>query len=177
MRVLDKIRRMALPALAAVLVLGASAGNSSSYFTTYVTAQGSETVRLRDVRVEVNDTVEVNTKNIAVHNTGEAPCYVRAKAIQAGTVQVPITYAGDGWTTAPDSSGYYYYMSILEPGALAPTLYATINLPTSGTEKPIPEGTEFNVQVVTECTKVLHDEAGTPLPNGPDYAGWTLREG
>lgn len=177
MRVLDKIKQMALPALAAVLVLSAAAGSSSSYFTTYVTAQGSETVRLRDVRVEVDDTVDANVKNITVRNTGDAPCYVRAKAIQASSVQIPISYSGEGWSTAADSEGYYYYGSVLQPGEEAPTLYAAINLPTSGTEKPIPAGTEFNVQVVTECTKVLYDETGAPLPNGPDYEGWSLREG
>ena len=177
MKCLDMFKKAALPLLAAVLVLGAAAGNSSSYFTTYATAQGGETVRLHDVHVEVEDSVTLNTKNITVRNNGEAPCYVRAKAIMASAADLPpISYSGEGWT--PGGDGYYYYAGILNVGQSAPTLNAELDLPDGQPlEKPIPKDAEYNVQVVAECTKVLFDSNGDPIPNGPDYVGWTLKEG
>lgn len=179
MRILDKIKHAALPALAAVLVLGAAAGNSSSYFTTYVTARGGETVALRDVHVEVNDRWEGSAKNITVRNSGtpgvDGPCYVRAKGIQASTMEPAITYSGEGWFDGGD--GWYYYSGILEPGQTAGVLYAQLSMPPQPGEKPIPSGTEFNVTVVTECAKIFYDEAGNAKPNGPSYEGWTLKEG
>ena len=177
MKHIDKLKRAVLPVLAAVLVLGASAGSAGSYFTTYVTAQGGHELHLRDVHVDVEDTVVGTTKSITVSNTGEVPCYVRAKAIQASTNDVPIDYSGSdvGWFDGGD--GYWYYSGIVEPGDTAPVLKAEIKLPTSSPERPIPEGTTFNVTVITECAKIFYDEAGNAKPNGPTYEGWTLKEG
>ncbi len=179
MRVLDKIKHAALPLLAAVLVLGAAAGNSSSYFTTYVTANGSGTVHLRDVHVDVDDSWEGSAKNITVRNSGtpgkDGPCYVRAKAIQASTMETQITYSGVGWDDGGD--GWYYYSGILQPGQAANPLTANLSMPPKPGEKPIPEGTEFNVTVITECAKIFYDANGDPIPNGPYYDGWNLEEG
>lgn len=178
MKHLDKLKKAALPALAAVLVLGAAAGSSSSYFTTYVTAQGGYPLQLRDVRVDVDDTMSGNTKQITVRNTTDEPCYVRARVIQASTAEAvtPIAYAGEGWFDGGD--GYWYYGDILAgAGDAAAQLRATIELPKSSAEKPIPEGTTFNVTVIAECAKILYNADGTPQANGPAYPGWTLREG
>lgn len=178
MKHLDKLKKAALPLLAAVLVLGAAAGDSSSYFTTYVTAEGGYTLRLRDARVDVDDTMDGNTKQITVANVTDEPCYVRARVLQASTVQAvtPITYAGEGWFDGGD--GYWYYSDILTgTGDTAAQLRAAIDLPQSSAERPIPEGTTFNVTVIAECAKILYNADGTAMANGPAYPGWTLREG
>lgn len=164
------MKKAALPVLAAALVLGAAAGPSASYFTTYVTAQGGETVYLYDVRVTPHETVDANTKTITVENTGAVECYARVRV--AASVDVPVAYAGEGWTDGGD--GYWYYGAILQPGETSGELKAQITLPTSGPEKPIPDGTVVNVVVLSECAKVFYEDSGMPKPNGPDYEGWDL---
>ena len=173
MKRLDKMKKAVLPALAAVLVLGAAATNSSSYFTTYVTARGGYTLELRDVRVDVDDTMDGNTKQITVRNVTEEPCYVRVKVIQSSAVETAIEYSGADWFDGGD--GYWYYTPILPGNGTAAQLNAKITLPESSAEKPIPEGTTFNVTVIAECTKVLYDEDGSAQANGPEYEGWTLK--
>lgn len=164
MKRLEIVKRAVLPVLAAVLVIGAAAGNSSSYFTTYVTAQGGYPLQLRDAYIVPHEVVDQNVKHISAENTGEVECWVRARAIAPTGVEV--TYAGEGWTLGED--GWYYYGATVQPGASTATLTATIAMPKSDELNPIPEGTEMNVVVVTECTKVLYDDNGAP------YADWTL---
>ena len=173
MKRLDKMKKAVLPALAAVLVLGAAATNSSSYFTTYVTARGGYPLALHDVQVDVDDTMDGNTKQITVRNVTDEPCYVRVRVIQSSAVETAIKYGGAGWSDGGD--GYWYYDAILPGRGAAELLEATITLPESSTEKPIPEGTTFNVTVIAECTKVLYDADGSAQANGPSYAGWTLK--
>ncbi len=176
MKMLRIVKQAAAPMLAAAMVLSATiAGPAESYFTTYVTAQGGYTLRLHDVEVIPHESVDANVKNISVQNTGESECYVRVRVVSGQ--QVPVAYAGAGWTDGGD--GYWYYGDVVAPNAITGVLAATITLPTSSPEKPIPEGTAVNVVVVTECTKVLYDENGEARPNGPAYMGWelTVKEG
>lgn len=171
MKTLRIVKQAAAPVLAAAMVLcAAAAGPAESYFTTYVSAQGYETVRLNHPDVIPHEEVDANVKNISVQNTGEDDCYVRVRVVSSD--QVPVTYAGANWTDGGD--GYWYYEDVLAPNATTGVLAATINLPTNSPEKPIPESTTINVVVVTECTKVLYDENGEARPNGPAYIGWTL---
>ena len=166
MRVLGIARKVMLPVLAAALVLGASAGTATSYFTTYVTAQGGHALQLRDVQTTPHEEVDQNVKNIWVENTGEVECWVRAKAVAPTGVE--ISYGGEGWTLN-EADGWYYYGTPVQPGQSTPVLTAAITMPKSEDElNPIPEGTELNVIVVTECTKVLYQDDGTP------YANWDL---
>lgn len=183
MKMQSIVKKAALPVLAAALVLGAAAGPSAGYFTTYVTAQGSELLRLYDVRVDVDDNAVGDVKSITVANATDEPCYVRVKVIQSSTseAELPISYAGDGWFEGGD--GYWYYGDILtgiDPDTdtdEAAMLQATVNLPESSAERPLPEGTTFNVTVIAECAKILYNTDGTAQANGPAYLGWTLREG
>lgn len=171
MKTLRMIKAAAAPMLAAAMVMSAAAaGPAESYFTTYVSAQGYETVHLHNSNVIPHEDVDANVKNISVQNTGEDECYVRVRVVSSD--QVPVAYAGAGWTDGGD--GYWYYDDVLAPNAITGVLAATITLPTSSTEKPIPESTTVNVVVVTECAKVLYDDDGEARPNGPAYMGWTL---
>ena len=158
------VKRAVLPVLAAVLVLSAAAGASSGYFTTYVTAQGGHTLELHDVYVTPHEHVDGSVKHITVENTGEIECWVRARAIAPTGVE--ITYSGEGWTLGDD--GWFYYGAVLQPGESTPELVAAITMPKSDELNPIPEGTELNVVVITECAKVLYDDNGAP------YANWDL---
>ncbi len=160
------LNRAVLPVLAAALVLGASAGAAYSYFTTYVTAQGGYTLQLYDVRTIPHEHVEGSVKSITVENTGEVECWVRAKAIAPAGVE--ISYDGEGWKLN-EADGWYYYGTPIQPKDVTPVLKASIAMPTGEDElHPIEPGTELNVVVVTESTKVLYDDAGMP------YADWTL---
>lgn len=165
-------KKLALPALAAAMVLGTATGPATSYFTTYVTAQGGYELRLRDVEVIPHETVDANVKNITIENTGDVECYVRVR-VESGNA-IPIAYSGEGWFDGND--GYWYYSEIVPPHTSTGVLRAEITLPTSGEESPIPEGTTVNVIVVSEAAKVLYDDEGNAKPNGPGYEGWTLRE-
>lgn len=63
--------------------------------------------------------------------------------------------AGEGWSSGKD--GYWYYSNPVAPKDKTASLLVQITLPE-----------DFNVEIVKECTPVLHDENGNP------YAGWNL---
>lgn len=164
---MKKLRKAVLPVLAAVMVFAASAAPSASYFTTYVTAEGGHILHAGDVRVIPHEQVTANAKNITIENTGEEPCYVRAKAVYSDMVSM--TYSGAGWTDGGD--GWMYYGEIVPVGGQAGALVANLTFPSDTTG--IEEGHQVSVTVVSECAKVLYHEDGTP------YAAWDLmfREG
>lgn len=170
-RMVQFAKHAAAPILAAVLVLGASVGPAASYFTTYVTAQGGYPLSLSQRRVVTHESVDANVKSVSVQNTGEQECYVRVRV--AASDAVAVSYAGAGWMDGGD--GYWYYAQPVQPGASTGVLAATIHLPTAGPERPIPEGTELNVVVLSECAPVLYDDLGNAKANGPAYEGWALR--
>ncbi len=170
MKTLRFVKQAAAPLLAAVMVLGAWVGPSASYFTTYVTAEGGYTLELSQRKVLTHEEVDANVKNISVQNVGEQECYARVRVVASDPVAV--TYSGSGWSDGGD--GYWYYAGPLQPGELTGVLAAAINLPTESPERPIPEGTELNVVVVSECAPVLYDDSGAAKGNGPAYEGWAL---
>lgn len=175
MKTLRFLKHAAAPLLAAVMVLGAAVGPSASYFTTYVTAEGGHVLHLQQRRVKTHEEVDANVKNISVENVGEQECFARVLVVASDPTAV--AYAGDGWSDGGD--GYWYYAMPLQPGELSGVLKASILLPTSSPDRPIPEGTELNVVVVSECAPVLYDDSGAAKPNGPAYEGWalTVKEG
>ena len=153
-------RTALLTCLALVMVLGASVGESLSYFTTYVTAQGGHTIYLRNVNVWVDETVDGNTKQIVMRNTGEEECFVRVRVICGSLVELDFANTEAGWYDGGD--GYWYYSDPLPVGGASTTLRTAITFK-GGTDR------DYNVIVIGEATPVLYDQ------NGNAYADWTKK--
>lgn len=155
-----KKKNICLAAFAAVLILTGSAGSAWAYFTTYVEAQGTQTVALGDQTTIVEPDVSDWTKHVVVtSNEGSQPVYVRARAFSGS--QYPLNYSGSAkWT--PGAGGYYYYSDILNAGEKTEELLIKI----TGVPEEIKDAMELNVAVIYETTPVLYDESGNP------YADW-----
>lgn len=152
-----KNKRLLLFPAAVVLVLTAFIGSAVAYFTTYAQAKGGYTIQLQD-QWKPHEEFSNWTKHLQIESVGDVDCWVRAKAF-APSWAGELEYGGAGWTLGED--GWYYYDSILYAGETTPELTIKIN--------NIPEEltvTDFDVDVVYECTPVLYDEAGNP------YADW-----
>ncbi len=144
----------ALGMLAALTINGVSA-----YFTTYVSAGGSQVVHLGS-QTEIHEDVSNMTKHISITNTSPInDCYVRVKVFHSGQLQVTFTdksESGNLWKYS-ETDGYWYYGPILAAGASTEILDVKIGA--------LPEDFDrdsFNVVVVQECTPVVYDEAGNP---------------
>lgn len=155
-----KKKNICLAAFAAVLILAGSAGSAWAYFTTYVEAQGTQTIMLGDQTAVEEPDVSDWTKHVVVASKeGSQPVYVRVKAFSGS--QYPLNYSGSAkWT--PGAGGYYYYSDILNAGGKTEELLIKI----TGVPEEIKEAMELNVAVIYETTPVLYDENGDP------YADW-----
>ncbi len=152
-------RKIGLTAAAVILAGGVSIQGAMAYFTTYASAEGSQTLEL-GATTEIEEDFKDWTKEIKIQNTGDVDCYVRVKVF-AGS-QFTIDYSGyeDAWSKGEDD--YWYYNDVVPVGGSTSALLATINLPSDFEE-------DFNVAVVQECTPVQYNEDGTP------YADWSLK--
>lgn len=155
---------VALPAAALLMVALADFGNTSAYFTTYVSAGGNETVHMGS-QTEIHEDVSDMTKHVSITNTSaQNACFVRVKVFYGGQLQVSYidrSESGDLWTYS-EEDGYWYYGPILAPGASTEILDVKIG--------DLPEDFDkdsFNVVVIQECTPVIYDEDGNPT------ADWT----
>ena len=144
----------ALGMTAALTLEGASA-----YFTTYVSAGGSQVVRLGS-STEIHEDVSQMTKHISIENaSAENDCFVRVKVFYGGDLEVVYSDTENNWYEG--EAGYWYYRPILPAAQTTTGLDVKIN---------VPEGYDrdsFNVVVIQECTPVVYDEAGNPV------ADWT----
>ena len=155
-----KKKNICLAVFAAVLILAGSAGSAWAYFTTYVEAQGTQTIALGD-QTTIEEPKPVDwTKTVTITSDEDSqPVYVRARAFSGS--QYPLEYSGSKkWT--PGAGGYYYYSDILYAGGKTEELKVKIN----GVPEEIKESMELNVAVIYETTPVLYDENGDP------YADW-----
>lgn len=154
-----KRRNICLAALAAVSVLAGSAGSAWAYFTTYVEAQGTQTITLGD-ETTVDEDFSNWTKHVVIESDADSkPVYVRARAYCGSKYQL-VYGAGAKWS--PREDGYYYYSDILNAGQKTDELLVEIrNVP-----EDVTDVSEFNVAVIYETTPVLYDEDGNP------YADW-----
>lgn len=151
----------ALGLLAALTVESAMA-----YFTTYVSAGGSQVLELgaqTEIHEDVTPSVGTMTKHVTVENTSlTSDCFVRVKVFCGNAVT--INYTGDGWYHG--DGDYWYYSAVLpaategEPSVTAP-LDVEITMPDS---EEFGEGS-LNVVVIQECTPAIYDEAGNPNAN------------
>ena len=161
-------RRTALLALLAlVLLFGTSLKDSLAYFTTYTTTRGSARLALGP-RSELEESIDRQTKQIQIENTGETDCFVRAR-IYAGSLlglaESEIVPEGGSSHWRKDADGWWYYEAILKPGELTNVLSVKIEVTREMMDLEIDN---FNVVVVQESTPVLYREDGTP------YADWNL---
>lgn len=154
-----------LAVVAVLLIAGVSVKGAMAYFTTYVLAEGSETLELGFTETIIQEEVIDGKKIVVISNTGTADCYVRVRAIVAEKYKDSITDTepddADNWTSKKGE--FYEYKSVLKAGESTTPLH--INISTIATA-PGEDATDFNVIVIQECTPVLYDE------NGDTYAGW-----
>lgn len=146
----------ALGMTAALTIEGATA-----YFTTYVSAGGSQVVSL-GAETEIHEEVSNMTKHISIENASATnDCFVRVKVFCGNELAINYTQAdgGSNWYRGEDD--YWYYRPILAAGATTTVLDAQIVLP-EGFDKD-----NFNVVVIQECTPVVYDASGNAV------ADWT----
>lgn len=155
-------RRNALLLTALALLLAAGLGIQSAvcYFSTYVTARGECPVFLNR-RTEIREEVSHWTKHVVIANTGEADCFVRARAF-CGSQYALVFTAGEDWRQAQD--GWWYYRPVLAPGEQTPQLQIAI----TGVPPGEADAQSFQVVVVQENTAVLY------TPEGSAYPDWNL---
>lgn len=133
--------------------------DAAAYFTTYVSAGGSEIVHM-GAQTELHEDVSDMTKHISVTNASQInDCFVRVKVFHGG--QLEVTYAdrsesGDLWTFSQED-GYWYYGPILPAGASTEILDARIGDLSEDFDRE-----SFQVVVIQECTPVIYDEEGNP---------------
>ena len=153
-----KLAGMAAAALGMTAAL--TLEGTSAYFTTYVSAGGSQVVRLGST-TEIHEDVSQMTKHISIENaSAENDCFVRVKVFHSGELNVTYHDGGGLWTEG--EGGYWYYGPILPAGQSTGILDVKIG--------DLPEDFDrdsFNVVVIQECTPVVYDEAGNPV------ADWT----
>lgn len=127
---------------------------ASAYFTTYVSAGGSQVVRLGS-STEIHEDVSQMTKHISIENaSAENDCFVRVKVFYGGDLEVVYSDTENNWYEG--EAGYWYYRPILPAAQTTTGLDVKIN---------VPEGYDrdsFNVVVIQECTPVVFDGTGNP---------------
>ena len=149
-----------LTAAAAVILAGGMCIQSAmAYFTTYVTARGSQTITL-GARTERKEDVRDMTKHIIISNVDESDCWVRVKAFTGSQFTIQYSGAVDDsgnqyWTLNDD--GYWYYKDIVPAGGETQELLAKIEVPEELKDS-------FDVVVIQECTPVTYLADGTPAP-------------
>lgn len=144
---------------AAALILGASAGETMSYFTAYTQAKGAAKIRLGFTETIPKEKVSDWTKHINIENTGEHDCYIRVRVFAGSRYEDALKFSDpSGKWASGAGDGYYYYRDIVAPGQRTEELLVKID--------GLKEEQSFNVIVVQECAPVFYDENGEP------YADW-----
>ncbi len=156
-----KNKKLLLALLAVIMILCVSIGPALAYFSAYTVAEGKKTVKVVPDTTITEKTRTESQKVLFVTNSGDAPCFVRAKAFAGGGVTLGTT-GGNGWA-AQNSEGYWVYTSVLMPGE--PT--NTLTIPISNVSTSPKDGDGFNIAVVYESTTAIWDDA-----EGKYIAGW-----
>lgn len=142
-----KMNKKILATAAIVLPLSVGAGSALAYFTANVEASGGAMIEAGTNTNLVEDFSDW-TKHITISNSADGGAvWIRARAFSGE--KFGLEYSGEGWTVG--DGGYYYYGSVLEPGASAPVLDVTI----TGVSED--EKEDFNVIVIYERTPVEYE--------------------
>lgn len=157
-----KRKTLLLAALALVLVLGASIGQSLAYFSTYAEAKGGYVIELGD-RTELKEEFSNWTKRVTVVSAEDSePVFIRVKAFCSSRYSLSYLDESSRWSLGDD--GYYYYSEIVPGGGSTAELQIRIgNVPAS-----VKDGDSFNVIVIYESTPVRYREDGSA------YADWNV---
>ena len=151
-------------ALAASLALGMGAAPAWAYFTDSHHADGGLPIKGQP-DTDIHEWYAEATKHVVITNDEEAglPVFVRAK------VQTSLTFeaVGKGWSAKPDEDGWYYYDTVVDPGAETQDLTVKVTFPTVKSEEQ-PDGTavygdNYSVIVLYESTPAIYDENGNPV--------------
>lgn len=130
--------------------------SAMAYFTTYVTAGGSQVVHL-GAETEIVEDLTERTKHISIVNTSATnDCFVRVKVFYAGNFTIEYTDVEGAGDWYPGDDDYWYYRPILPAGASTSVLDVTITMPEDY------DRDSFNVVVIQECTPVVYDDEGNP---------------
>lgn len=122
------LRKLALPALAAIFLMAVAVGGTIAYLTAN-TENVTNTFTPGQVSCEVVESFDGTTKtNITVKNTGNVPAFVRIKLVTyrvnennqpiGGTAQIAMPTIGADWEAR---DGYYYYTKPVQPNATPDT--------------------------------------------------------
>lgn len=133
--------------------------HAAAYFTTYVSAGGSQTVHLGS-QTTIHEELSNMTKHISITNASQiSDCFVRVKIFYGSELNVTCqdkSESGNLWTYSRQDD-YWYYKPVLPAGGSTEILDVKIG--------DLPEDFDkdsFNVVVIQECTPVIYDEAGNP---------------
>lgn len=159
-----KRTKLTMTALAAMLVLGMSAGTAWAYFTDSTTAEGSIPIKVEPTTT-ITEENGPGTKTIRIRNTGEnVPAYARVRIYAASDLGA--SAVGDGWSGSIGS--WFEYAEPLAVGAETKPLEVSFELEHAYNEAEGIEGArngdETNIIVVFECVPVTYDADGNPLP-------------
>lgn len=183
MKCIEKYGKVfAMSAAALGMVAALTIESATAYFTTYVSAGGSQIVNLGS-QTTIHEDVSAMTKHIQIANESAIhDCFVRVKIFYGGDLEIgypdsPDVPANSDWylDDTIDEKGfrYVYYRPVL-PASRVPGDYEhpeNISLTTPLDVKiNVPEGFDkdnFNVVVIQECTPVIYDGEGNAT------ADWT----
>ena len=176
MKCIEKYGKVfAMSAAALGMVAALTIESATAYFTTYVSAGGSQIVNLGS-QTTIHEDVSAMTKHIQIANESAIhDCFVRVKIFYGGDLEIgypdsPDVPANSDWylDDTADEKGfrYVYYRPVL-PASRVPGDYEhpeNISLTSPLDVKiNVPEGFDkdnFNVVVIQECTPVVYDEDG-----------------
>ena len=151
-----KKRNWLLLLLAVALVLCASVGAASAYFTATASSRGGYVIHIKPdphIDEEVTDHKEVTITN----DEDASPVFVRAKAFTGAEYEDLLEYEGTNWNKGAE--GFYYYAKALNPGESTEKLNIKISM-------VLPEGAEIgeqaNVIVAYESAPAIYKANGEP---------------
>ena len=162
-----KITKKQISLLLALLLLAGAAAASVpgalAYFTDRLHADGSAAVKMT-WETTPHEEMDGNNKHITIENTGETPVIVRVQVFAGAFAE---TEAPDGgWIAGED--GWYYYGSVLAPGAVTPELYVAVSAQTeTGQDAAALPDYDFNIIVVHESARTVYEDNTTlAAPDG-----------
>lgn len=158
-----KKRHLILAVLAIVLVLCASIGAASAYFTTYADARGGYVIHL-SYETKIDEEVDAGVKKVWITNepkgdTGEGlyPIFVRARVFHGNDSVVTVAGSPTGWAQGTDRA--FYFDTPLYTGDSTTILQFDISVADGANVKP---GDPVDVIVTFESVPAVFKADGTP---------------